>query len=163
MWMSKEREKRAGRNRSPSGWRVRSECDARRSLTQSGAIPRAEHELQGLTTPRHMAAAQVVRQPIRRAVSFGSLTVGGCLTPERPADPCWGIPRGLGLHCTLATWGSPHPRQRGGAVQSGLGCTRTETLGGGPSGVHRDHVLPVFVPAVDPWESTGTMPLPPGG
>ena len=97
-----------------------------------------------------MAAAQVVRQPIRRVVSFGSLTVGGCLTPERPIDPCRGIPRGLGLHCTFATWGSPHPRQRGGAVQSGLGCTRTETLGG-----IQELQLPVFVPAVDPRESTG--------
>ena len=145
-------------------------------MTLSGAIRRAEHELQGPhhPTPRGMAAAQVVRQPIRRVVSFGSLTVGGCLTPERPIDPCRGIPRGLGLHCTFATWGSPHPRQRGGAVQCGLGCTRTETLGGiprtaatgvrtsgGPSGVHRDHVLPVFVP--DRREATGTMPLPPCG
>ena len=110
----KRRERK--RKRREKGWRVRSECDARRSLTLSGAIRRAEHDLQWPhhPTPRGMAAAQVVRQPIRRVVSFGSLTVGGCLTLERPVDPC------------------PHPRQRGGAVQSGLGCTRTKTLGGIP-------------------------------
>ena len=80
---------REGEGEGGTGWRVRSECDARRSLTLCGAIRRAEHELQGPhhPTPRGMAAAQVVRQPIRRVVSFGSLTVGGCLTPERPTLP----------------------------------------------------------------------------
>ena len=82
------------------GGRVRSTCEATtvdpsRSLQLiGGAVEPGPHP----PTPRTMAAAQAVRQPIRRVVSFGSLTFGGCVTPERPQMPVGESHGASGVH-----------------------------------------------------------------
>ena len=86
--LKRERERERDRERAIGG-RVRSSCEATtvdpsRGLQMVGGAVEPGHPP---PTPRAMAAVQVVRQPIRRVVSFGSLTVGGCLTPERPQIP----------------------------------------------------------------------------
>ena len=104
-----------------------------------------------LPTPRAMAAAQVVRQPIRRVVSFGSLTGGGCLTPERPQIPVGESHRASG--CTAPSQPGAPPT-RGSVV--GLYSAVWSVPARKPWAASQELLLPVCVPAVDPRECTGT-------
>ena len=126
---------------------VRSTCEAttvdpsRGLQLVGGAVEQGPHP----PTPRAMAATPVqisrtwVKTPGARDVRSVHRSLWGNRTGPRVALHL----RNLGL--------LPHPRQRGGAVQSCLGCTRTKTLGGIPrtaaTGVRTDG---------DPRESTGT-------
>ena len=74
------------------------------------------------------------------------------MTSGASIDPCRGIARGLGLHCTFATWGSSHPL---GVV--GLYSAVWGVPAGNSWAASQELLLPVFVPAVGPRESTGTM------
>ena len=112
-----------------------------------------------------MAAAQVVRQPIRRVVSFGSLTVGGCLTPELPQFPvaeshgasdCTALSQPGAPPHPWAVWGVSAGKHRAASQELLLPVCVPAV---GTRGSTGDQAVLVFVPAV--WqEPTGTNAAP---